>query len=107
MENYNKTAVEIISRVLKERGLNQRELASLTGLAENQISRILRGESGLGIQSLVGISRALRISIYDLIGKKPSPTLYDVIALLKAYEAATPEAQNEALAYLKKHAANP
>ena len=50
----------IIGRLIKDRGLTQKEAAARLGLAQPDISRILRGElGGYSLERLLGALRAL------------------------------------------------
>lgn len=57
-------AEEALGRVIQERrllvGMSQLDLASATGLHKNFVSLVERGETGVSLESLGQIARALR-----------------------------------------------
>jgi len=59
--------VENIRKVMNHRGLNQAKLASLSGITEQTISKILNREQSLSIYYLSKIARTLKLREIDLI----------------------------------------
>ncbi len=53
----------------KQRGLNQDQLAEAAKLSRNYISDIERGVRNPSLMALVGLSRALRLPLRDLLAE--------------------------------------
>jgi transcriptional regulator with XRE-family HTH domain len=51
----------------KQRGLSQEDLAEKSGLSRNYISDIERGVRNPSLLALIGIARALRLPLRDLL----------------------------------------
>lgn len=56
-----------LRRIRKEKGLTQERLAELTGLSTNFISELERGLKAPGLAAIVSISKALDVSVHDLL----------------------------------------
>lgn len=54
---------------LKKKGWTQADFARATGISPTQVARIISGERGLGIESLVSISNVFNISPITLLEK--------------------------------------
>ena len=65
-----------LSRIMAERGLNQPELARLSGVDQSLISRYLRGNARAkcpSINNLVALAKALNCSLERLVGLEELP----------------------------------
>ncbi len=62
-----KTFGRSVRSLRKQRGLSQESLAEACGLSRNYISDIERGVRNPGLLVIVGIARALRVSLRELI----------------------------------------
>ena len=60
----------ILTHVLKEKGITQRQLASMTGITQAAISQIATGTSDPSMSTLVKIANALDIPLRDLFSGK-------------------------------------
>ena len=58
------------THVLKEKGITQRQLASMTGITQAAISQIATGTSDPSMSTLVKIANALDIPLRDLFSGK-------------------------------------
>jgi len=56
-----------LRRVRKERGLTQEKVAELTGVSTNFVSELERGLKAPGLVVIVNLSRALKVSVHDLL----------------------------------------
>jgi transcriptional regulator with XRE-family HTH domain len=63
-----KTFGRSIRSLRKQRGLSQEDLAEASGLSRNYISDIERGVRNPSLLAVIGISRALRVPLRDLLG---------------------------------------
>jgi transcriptional regulator with XRE-family HTH domain len=62
-----------IRKLRQDKGINQWELAELVGLSEDQISKIERGKSWVGEQTLTLLAKALEVrqsSLFDYSGNE-------------------------------------
>jgi transcriptional regulator with XRE-family HTH domain len=62
-----KTFGRSIRSYRKQRGLSQEDLAEASGLSRNYISDIERGVRNPSLLALIGIARALRMPLHDLL----------------------------------------
>ena len=56
-----------LRRVRRERGLSQEALAEATGLSANFVGEMERGLKAPGLGVIVRLSRALDVSVHDLL----------------------------------------
>jgi transcriptional regulator with XRE-family HTH domain len=56
-----------LRRVRRERGLSQEALAEATGLSANFVGEMERGLKAPGLGVVIRLSRALDVSIHDLL----------------------------------------
>lgn len=61
------TVGELIKAALKKRGINQSQLAELSNITPAQISRIISGERGASIDTLILIADILGIRREDML----------------------------------------
>lgn len=61
-----------LQQALNDRGWSQGQLAQRTGLAQGHISLVIRGEREPGIDTVITLARALRVSI-DWLCEMPEP----------------------------------
>lgn len=66
------TIAERVSKLMHERDRSQTWLERQTGISQSAISRFLRGEQRLYVDQAVAISRALEVSLDELVGLEPS-----------------------------------
>jgi transcriptional regulator with XRE-family HTH domain len=59
-----------IAQLRKERGLTQTELASTLGLTQQRVASFEKGRRRLAVSQLVPLSRALAVSVEDLLGEQ-------------------------------------
>ena len=57
---------ENLKMMLKERGMSQRDLAEVSGLAESTISQYLHGHRLPTVKSVINIAHALGCSVNEL-----------------------------------------
>ena len=69
MENFSKR----LKIAMKERGLNQAELASLSNLDGGAISRYVRGEIKPKAKNIIMIADALKVNVPWLLGDEDVP----------------------------------
>jgi len=62
-----KTFGRSIRSYRKQRGMSQEDLAEKSGLSRNYISDIERGVRNPSLLALIGITRALRMALRDLL----------------------------------------
>ena len=56
-----------IRRIMRERGMTQRQLAKATGATEAKISNYVNGKRDMGIRSLMRICEVLECGVDDLL----------------------------------------
>ncbi len=56
-----------LRRIRKERGLTQEKVAELTGVSNNFVSELERGLKAPGLVVVVNLSRALKVSVHELL----------------------------------------
>lgn len=66
-EDYLKRTGQVISRLREEKGLTQEELAKLCNVQPAMISKIEAGQINVLITSLLGIARALKVDVRELV----------------------------------------
>ena len=54
--------VDWLQRQLNERGMDQAELTRRGNISSGQVSRVMSGQRGAGIDFLLGVARALRLA---------------------------------------------
>jgi len=73
------TVAEIFGARLRnirtEKGLSQERLAEATGLSTNYIGEMERGLKAPGLGVIVRLSRALRVSVHDLLVDFGEPSI--------------------------------
>jgi len=62
-----KTFGRSVRSLRKQRGLSQEDLAEACGLSRNYISDIERGVRNPGLLVIVGLARALRVTLRELV----------------------------------------
>lgn len=65
--------IEWIESILKEKNMTKADLAKASGISAPQISRIMSGEQSPGIDSILGLSKAL--------GRSPCEVFYRVAGI--------------------------
>lgn len=58
---------ESLRRIRREKDLSQERLAELTGLSANYVGEMERGLKAPGLAVIVRLSRALEVSVHDLL----------------------------------------
>lgn len=58
---------DALRRIRREKGLSQERVAELTGLSTNFIGEMERGLKAPGLAVVVRLSRALEVSVHDLL----------------------------------------
>lgn len=67
--------------LMKKKGINQKELASLSGITESSISRYLAGDKNPRMDIIVNVARALEVSTdYFLDEDQKCESAYNAIA---------------------------
>lgn len=61
---------ERMAQLRKERGLTQAELASTLGVSQQTVASFEKGRRRVPVSHLVPLSRALAVSVEDLLGEK-------------------------------------
>lgn len=64
--SISKVVGERIRMIRKEKGINQEELAYLSGLSDTYIGQVERGEKNITVDSLSKIAASLEISLEEL-----------------------------------------
>ncbi len=62
-------ALRILS-VLREKGMQQKELASMLGVSPQQVSKIVKGKENLTLETISKIEMALGAELINIAGKK-------------------------------------
>lgn len=93
MRNINKIVVENILSLMRESGLNQRQLAERANLDAVQINRLLNFKRGIGPKSLEKISRVFGVKPEDLYldhnrlaKQSPAPTVASLLQAMTEME---------------------
>jgi transcriptional regulator with XRE-family HTH domain len=66
-ENFHRTLVENILKILNTKGLIQADLVALTGWDKSVVSRIISGRRGFDVNELSKIATVLEMPILDII----------------------------------------
>ena len=82
----NISLIDQLKQAREQSGLSQRELTSMTGVQQAQLSKIERGAVDPRVTTLVAISRALDLELV-LVPRTSLPTVH---ALLKGVSAIVP-----------------
>lgn len=67
--------VDRIHEILSSKGLKQKDLASLLGKSEAEVSKWMRGTHNFTIDTLISIEQALNAPILTVVGKKEPMTV--------------------------------
>jgi transcriptional regulator with XRE-family HTH domain len=74
------------------RDLTMQQLAALSGVGTNQISRLENGEKpGVRVDTLVALAGPLVVSLDHLVGLRPAPPTDEVLSLEAGYRAMAEE----------------
>lgn len=91
----------------------QISVARKVGLTPGGLNRIVKGKAHAGPKVVADLANALGVSEVSLYQdpsveapKSNEPTLSDVVALLQAFQRATPDARAAAVSLLDSHALN-
>lgn len=84
MDDFDSRVGENIKTARESMGLKQEQLAELTGLSANHISKIERGKSSAKFKNMAEICRVLGISMDELArgqsdGKISNPEAFDIV----------------------------
>lgn len=82
-----------VSRLRKERGLTQAQLADLVGVSQAHISRLERGDDSASLKLIYDIANALRVQPSDLFEDRDDKEAL----LLQIFRNSSPEAQQMVL----------
>lgn len=91
----NKAFSYHLNRIMDMRGISQKELAAVIGIASASISRYVTGNREPDIRTLVKIAETLHVSIDELVGFdvpepiEPPPPPVDIATLVSCYNRAS------------------
>lgn len=94
---------EIVSDLMKKKGVNQKQLSKLSGITESSISRYLKSDKTPRMDVVVNIAKALQVETdYFLKEEDKGQTAYNVISAAIARKGGelTPEEKNRLIALL-------
>lgn len=97
-KSVHNLAVDHLKRIRKARGLSQVDLADMVGVTQGLISKIENGDGNPTLDTLLRISRALKVSPAVLFGGLPDRHQ----RLIDAFEALDADTQDQAAAILEK-----
>ena len=73
-----------LAKAIEERGLSRKEFASLVGVAPARITKVLRGDTNLAIESMDKLATAVDLDLHIHLAKKGSTVRwFDVFSNLK------------------------
>jgi transcriptional regulator with XRE-family HTH domain len=72
-QNMKSKLPEVLKRILKERSMSQRQLASASGVAIASINGMLTGKKSYSTDNLIAVSNALGVSL-DTLLKDEAPS---------------------------------
>lgn len=91
----NKAFSYQLNRIMDMRGISQKELAAIVGIASASISRYVTGNREPDIRTLVKLAETLHVSIDELVGFDvpepiaPPPPPVDIETLVSCYNRAS------------------
>lgn len=94
---------EKVKELMRSKGINQKELSSLSGISESSISRYLAGDKNPRMDIIVNVARALEVSTeYFLEDDQKCDDAYTAIATAIARKGneLTPEEINKLILLL-------
>lgn len=94
---------EKVADLMNQRGINQKQLATLSGITESSISRYLHSEQRPRMDIVVNIAKALHVETeYLLEEEEKSESAYNSIATAIARKGneLTPEEKNQLIALI-------
>ncbi len=94
---------EKVTELMSQRGINQKQLASLSGISESSISRYLHSEQRPRMDIVVNIARALHVETEYLLDEdEKSESAYNSIATAIARKGneLTSEEKNQLIALI-------
>ncbi|MBR5386918.1 MAG: helix-turn-helix transcriptional regulator [Clostridiales bacterium] len=94
---------EKVKELMKKKGINQKELAFLSGITESSISRYLAGDKNPRMDIIVNVAKALEVSTdYFLEDEQKCESAYTAIATAIARKGneLSPEEKNKLILLL-------
>lgn len=94
-----------IKALMEERGMNQKELASRSGLTEASVSKYLSGARKPQLEAIIALAKALDTDADYLLGiqKESSSTYKDIEKMIREKKASlTPEERMRLIMLLSK-----
>lgn len=94
---------EKVADLMNQRGINQKQLATLSGITESSISRYLHSEQRPRMDIVVNIAKALHVETeYLLEEEEKSESAYNsiVTAIARKGNELTPEEKNQLIALI-------
>lgn len=95
---------ERLKMLMKEKGLNQKELAKISGITEASMSKYLSGERTPRIDVIVNLANALQVTTDELIGNDIENDQMNLIrlktVLARGMETMTQEEKKELIKFL-------
>ena len=94
---------EKVISIMRQKGINQKQLSQLSGITESSISRYLKGESAPRMDIVVNIAKALQVGTeFFLSEEEKGQTAYNAIAAAIARKGneLTAEEKNRLIALL-------
>lgn len=80
-----------VRKLMDERGINQKDLASMCGVTEPAMSRYLAGNRQPKSETLANMATALRTTSNDLLGIEPLSSTDEVFRLVARNVSAIPQ----------------
>lgn len=101
---------EKLQKLMRDRGINQKQLSQLSGITESSVSRYLRSERRPRMDVVVNFAKALGVSTDYLLddGEETEQTAFEAISTAIARKGGelTPVEKNELIALLLGRNAN-
>ena len=82
--------IEKLKRLMRQRRMSQRDLASMSGVTEAAMSRYLAGNRQPKSETLANMATALHTTSNDLLGIEPPTEIEEVFRLVARNAAAIP-----------------
>ena len=93
MENIKETVASNLKKIMKNRKIKQKDIASSLGLSEGSVSHWLRGDNFIDIENLYQICLHFDISLDQLFGLKTISVIGEEKSIIESYRQSGDETQ--------------
>ena len=86
-----------LKRLMAERGLTQVQIAKRAGISQGSVSNAVRAKRAQQLDVIIGIAKALNVSVSELLSASPGGIPPDATRLVELYIPLPPESRERVM----------